>query len=401
MCSVTQKCNKIGDAVMIGNTQRELFRRVVLPSIVFLSIINSSAFGQTYSKQILNYIEQVRHETGAPGISVAVAHRGEIVFSGGVGYAELDNFTPATGTTVHNIASISKTHAAVAVMQLVEQGKVNLDDPVQKYVPAFPEKRWPITVRHILTHTSGIRHYRRDDFGPQRIKEKMHYDSLEAAIEIFKEDTLLFKPGDYWFYSSYASNLMQGIVETVTELGFEAYLKKYVWEPAGMLGTGFDVPERIVHNRGRGYRRNRQGLLVNISYADVSYKYAGGGIISPVEDLVRFGMALNHGKLLKPETLRMMYRVQVDPVMRFNPKGEPRKMEHKQALSWFIRTDAQGRNFPSHTGTVKGCRSYLLNYPEEDLVVALSANIVPLDSPKYGNAIAQIFLPPVNPGIKK
>ncbi len=348
------------------------------------------------SKQLADYLQRIRNETGAPGISVAVAREGKILLSVGVGYAELDNLTPATGTTVHNIASISKTHAAVAVMQLVEQGKVKLDDPIQKYVPYFPKKRWPITVRQILTHTSGIRHYKRGEFGPQNIKEKMHYDTFEDAVSIFKDDTLLFQPGKYWYYSSYAADLMQGIVETVTGMGFEDYLRKYVWGPAGMFNTQFDVPERIVHHRGRGYLRNKQGLLINIPYVDVSYKYAGGGILSTVEDLVRFGIALNHGKLLKPETLARMYAVQVDPVMRYNPNGAPQKLPHKQALIWFIRTDAQGRSFISHTGTVKGTRSYFLNYPQYDLVVALIANIVPFEPVKYGNAIAQMFLPPVN-----
>lgn len=358
----------------------------------------SAGFSQVNSQQIKDYLQRIRSETGAPGISLAIAQKGKIIFSDGVGSAELDNLTPATGATVYNIASISKTNAAVAIMQLVEQGKVNLDAPIQKYVPYFPKKKWKITLRHILTHTSGIRHYRKGEFGQQRYKEKIHYDHFKDAVNIFKNDSLLFKPGTYWFYSSHASNLMQGVIETVTGMQFEDYLKKYVWQPAGMLSTQFDVPERIVHNRGKGYIRNKQGILINTPYVDVSYKYAGGGIISTAEDLVRFGMALNGGKLLKPETLAKMYAVQVDPVMKFNPKGKPIKQKHKQALSWFIRTDAQGRNFISHTGTVKGCRSYFLNYPEQNLVIALITNILPFDPVKYGNAIAQLFLPPVNAG---
>ena len=379
---------------------RNLFKKIALTYLILLALAVSISLGQVNQDQISDFLQRIRNETGAPGVSVAIGLQGEIIFSGGVGYAELDNLIPATGRTVHNIASISKTHAAVAMMQLVEQGRVKLDDPIQKYVPYFPTKKWKVTVRHILTHTSGIRHYRKDDFGDQRWKEKIHYDSLKAGIEIFKDDTLLFQPGKYWSYSSYASNLMQGIIEEVTGAGFEEYLRKNVWQPAGMLSTQFDVPERIVQNRGKGYLRNKQGLLVNIPYADVSYKYAGGGILSCAEDLVRFGIALNHGKLLKAETLAEMYKVQVDPVMKYNPGGEPKKQKHKQALSWFIRTDAQGRDFVSHTGTVKGCRSYLLNYPQYDLVIALIANIVPLDSPKYGNAIAQLFLPAVNEGSK-
>ena len=366
--------------------------------IWFILLTVDAAHAQSISDQILDYMQKIRIESGAPGVSVSVAHNGEIVFSQGLGYAEMDNLTPSTSGTVYNIASVSKTMAAVAVMQLVEKGEVNLDDPIQKYVPYFPEKRWPVTVRQILTHTSGIRHYREGEFGEQRYKEKIHYDSLEAAIAFWKDDTLLFQPGQYWFYSSHASNLMQGIIETVTEMGFEEYLRKHVWEPAGMLSTSFDVPERIVPNRGKGYVRNEKGLLINTIYVDVSYKYAGGGILSTSGDLARFGIALNNGKLLKPETLKKMYAVQVDPVIRFNLEGDPQTLDHKQAISWFIRPDIQGREFPSHTGTVKGCRTYLLNYPQEDLVVALIVNVLPFDPVKYGNAIAQIFLPAVNPG---
>lgn len=384
---------------MSRKTQTQSFKITISTVLILLVFGLSSAFAQIDTQQLTDYLERVRHENGAPGISVTIAMKGKIILSVGVGYAELDNKTPATGATVHNIASISKTHGAVAIMQLVEQGKVKLDDPIQTYVPYFPQKQWPVTVRHILTHTSGIRHYKRGEFGEHRIKEKIHYDKFEDAVEFWKDDPLIFKPGEYWFYSSHASNLMHGIVETITGMDFEEYMKKFVWEPAGMLSTQFDVPERIVHNRGRGYVRNNRGMLINVSFSDVSYKYAGGGIISTTEDLVRFGIALNNGTLLKPETLAKMYKVQVDPVMRFNPNGEPQKLSHKQALSWFIRTDAQGGTFPSHTGTVKGCRSYLLNYPEEDLVVALITNIVPFDSPKYGNAIAQMFLPPVNEGV--
>lgn len=375
--------------------------QVLIWTSLFLFIFVISSFGQSTSEQILNYLKQAQNATGAPGISAAVAHKGEIVFSDGIGFAELDNRTPADGKTVHNIASISKIHAAVAVMQLVEQGKVDLDLPVQTYVPYFPQKQWPVTTRHILTHTSGIRHYRSGEFGPQRIKEKIHYDSLEAGIEVFKDDTLLFQPGTFWSYSSYASNLMQGIIETVSDMGFEEYLKKYVWQPAGMLATSFDVPERVVHKRGKGYVRNDRGIVINYPYTNVSYKYAGGGIISTAEDLVLLGMALNRGKLLKPDTLQKMMTQQFSGVKRYNSNGEPRDLSHAQALSWFIRTDAQERRFISHTGSVKGCRSYFLNYPDEDLVVAIIANIGPFGTVEYGNAIAQLFLPPIHPSISE
>lgn len=343
-----------------------------------------------------DYLEQLRLTTGAPGISVAVALDGAIVYSGGVGYAELENMTPADGSTVHNIASVSKVLATVALMQLVEQGRVGLDDVIQKYVPSFPEKQAPITVRHILTHTSGIRHYKRGEFGPHGLRVMRRFEDIEEAMQHFSDDPLLFEPSAYWSYSSHAFSLLQGVIETASEMKFEAYMQAHVWEPAGMLRSSFDVPERIVHRRGHGYVRNDDGVLEHPFNEDVSYKYAGGGMLSTVEDLVRFGLALNAGALLEAKMLETMYAVQIDPVVRFRRDEAPVEESYQQALGWRIDTDAQGRAYINHTGTVKGTRSFLANYPEIGLVVALQANILPFDSRKHGAAIAQLYLPPVD-----
>jgi len=260
-------------------------------------------------------------------------------------------------------------------------------------LPYYPEREHSITVRQILTHTSGIRHYNGREFGSYGLLEMRHYDEFEEATELWRDDPLLFEPGNYWLYSSHAMNLMHGIVESVAGMDFEEYCRKYVWEPAGMLSTSFDVPSRVVHNRGRGYVRDQNGVLVNPRYADVSYKYAGGGILSTVEDLARFGIALNRGLLLKRETIQEMYSPQLEPsIQRFVLNGQPAPLKHKQAIVWWIRTDPQGRDFPSHTGTVKGTRSFLMDYPDIGVVVSIQVNSLPFDSAKYGMAIAQMFV---------
>jgi CubicO group peptidase (beta-lactamase class C family) len=356
-----------------------------------------SAQAQVDAEAIENHLEQLRLATGAPGISLSVAIRGETVYSGGVGYAELENLTPADGKTVHNVASVSKVMATVAVMQLVEKGLVDLDDVIQKYIPSFPEKRKPVTLRCILTHTSGIRHYKNGEFGPHGLREMRRFTDIEEAMKHFSDDPLLYEPGSYWMYSSHAFNLLQGVIDKASGMGFEEYMKRHVWEPAGMLASSFDVPERIVHKRGQGYVRNEEGILEHPRYADVSYKYAGGGMLTTVDDLVRLGIALNDGTLLKPETVKTMYTVQVnDDVLQFHADEEPEKRSFQQALGWRIDKDAQGRPYINHTGTVKGTRSFILNYPEIDLVLALQANVLPFDSRRHGSAIAQMFLPPVN-----
>ena len=370
--------------------------RVPLPLVAALAVTLFSPellSAQVDAEQIRTYVEQVRNETGVPGMSVAIAIGNELVFSDGVGFAELDNKVLATGRTVHNVGSVSKVLAVIPIMQLVEQGKVDLDATIQTYLPYYPEKAHPITVRQVLTHTPGIRHYNGREFGPYGLLEMRHYGEFEKATELWRDDPLLFEPGTYWLYSSHAMNLMHGIVESVTGMNFEAYCRKCIWEPAGMLSTSFDVPSRVVQNRGRGYVRDQNGVLVNPRYADVSYKYAGGGMLSTVEDLVRLGIALNRGLLLSRETIQEMYRPQLDPsIRRFVHNGEPVPLQHKQAIVWWIRTDPQGRGFPGHTGTAKGTRSFLMNYPDIGVVVSLQVNSLPFDSAQYGMAIAQMFV---------
>jgi len=348
-------------------------------------------------QQLLDYMEQVRATNDLPGITVAVGVGESIVFSAGVGFAELDNRTPATGRTVLNAGSVSKVMAVVGLMQLVAQGKVDLDAEIQTYLPYYPRKPWPITVRHILTHTSGTRHYNGTEFGEFGLLEMRHYDTFEEATRLWRDDSLLFQPGTAWYYSSHAMNLQHGIIEAASGMEFEEYLRRFVFEPAGMLASQFDVPSRVVVNRGRGYERDRRGEFVNPRFADVSYKYAGGGMLTTAEDLVRLGLALNRGALLDTATLRVMYTPQLSADVReYTPDGERRPLRHQQALAWWIRTDAQGREYISHTGTVNGTRTFVLNYNDHGVVVALQANALPFDPVPIGEAIAQLFLPPAH-----
>lgn len=330
----------------------------------------------------------------APAFSEAVGLDGRIVFSAGRGLADLENRVPADGTTVYDIGSVSKVQTAVAVMQLVEQGKVRLDDPIQAYVPSFPDKGAPITVRHLMTHTSGIRHYRDTDFPGTPDNENVRpYESLEAAIAIFKDDALLFPPGRYFAYSSYGVNLLQGVVEKAGGLPFEEYMRGFVWGPAGMLSTQFDVPERIIPRRAKSYS-TKNGVVRNAPYGDLTYKFASGGMMSTAEDLVRFGAALNAGRLLKPETRAAMCTPQTDGLREFRDGKPTDRKAEGQGLMWRIGRDPSGRRFVYHCGSVREFQACLVDYPDRDLVVAILANS--FDSPgwKENLAVAELFLDP-------
>lgn len=346
----------------------------------------------------LSYLKRWQAESGVPGLSAAISIGDKVVFSGGAGIADLQTGLPQSGTTVHNIGSISKIQAVVAVMQLVEQGKVQLDAEIQKYAPWFPHKAQPITVRQILTHTSGIRHYKDGEFGPAEVMSFRHYDNFEESTRFWRDDPLLFAPGTKFSYSSYASDLMQAIVESASGQSFEAYMEEHIWRPAGMANTRFDMPARIVANRGRGYVHNdKTGALENAPDEDVSYKYAGGGILSTDEDLCRFGHALNRGVLLKPATVAEMYRLQLPLTLPRFVEDEPAQppIGKVQALIFRVAADSQGRIHAGHSGSVKGTHSQYFDYFKDDLVVALYANADPgkIDLADSAEALAALFLP--------
>lgn len=299
-------------------------------------------------------------KSAPPGLSVAVMRDGAFVFARGFGLADLENDVACTPQTVYRIASVSKPIAAVAVLQMVEQGKASLDDPIQKYVPEFPEKpEGPVTLRHLLTHTAGVRHYK-----PGEFIQRDHYDTLVKAIGIFKDDPLLFAPGEKFSYSSYGYNLLAGVVEKASGQDFGKYLKQHVFDPAGMTSSRLELQGELVPHRARQYERFGRSSWQNAPFVDLSIKWAGGGIISTVEDLCRLDLALAEGKLLKPETIELMQT--------------PGQLNSGKAIDYALgwRIDAKDTDHPrvSHSGGTAGGTSFLLRMPKDKVAVTLIAN---------------------------
>lgn len=323
-------------------------------------------------------IEAARLDTGAPGLSVAVVVDDRLAWEGAAGEADVENAVAARTDSVYRIASISKPIAATAVMQLVERGRVSLDDPMRKYVPFFPDKGGlPLTVRHVMTHTSGIRHYKAGE-----MENMTRYGSVAEAAAIFGDDPLLFTPGTKYSYSTYAYNLLAAVVENASGLSYEAYLKEHIFNPAGMRSTRLERAEELVPHRVRQYDR-AGGSVRNAHYADLSVKWAGGGVISTAGDLARFHIALDQAKLLKPETMKEMY----------TPARLADGTVSEYGLGWGISTDSRGRTWISHSGGATGGTTYLLRNPEARLAVAVLCNVQ--NAPglrKLAMAIAELAL---------
>jgi len=297
-----------------------------------------------------------------PGLSIAVVVHDELIWSEGFGFADLESGDRAAGSTIYRIGSVSKPVVGTALMQLVEAGRVDLDAEIQTYVPQFPRKRWPITVRHLLTHTSGIRHYRQDEF-----LSMTRYTDLVAPLAIFAADTLLFEPGTRYSYSTYAFNLVANIVANVSGEPIEEYMRRHVYEPAWMNTTGLEDWTAIQPGRARWYE-TRRGEWVNAPYVDLSNKYAGGGITSTVEDLCRLHIAYARGRVLRPRTIARMYEPQT------LADGTP----HGYGLAWRVSEatlpDRSTARRVSHSGGSVGANTLFVRFPDRGFAVAVIAN---------------------------
>jgi CubicO group peptidase (beta-lactamase class C family) len=241
---------------------------------------------------------------GIPGVSAAVVLDHELRWSGAYGRTDVENNVPTTTSTVFRLGSIAKTITATAVLQLAESGRLDLDAPVQRYVPSFPGKPWPITCRQLLAHVAGIRWYAEGEMESTR-----HYDTVADGLAMFKDDPLEFEPGTAFLYSSYGYNLLGAAVEGASGTSYLEYVRQNVFEPAGMERAQADDVFALIPTRARGYQKSRTGELRNSALADTSNKIPGGGLVATAQDVARFAMALQGGALLRKESLaRMMTR---------------------------------------------------------------------------------------------
>ncbi len=312
-----------------------------------------------------------------PGLAAAVLVDGRIVWSEGFGYADLENRVPVTPLTKMRIGSVSKPLTSVALGKLVEEGKLDLDAPVQRYVPSFPEKRYPITTRQAAGHLAGIRHYRGDEF-----LSHVRYASVLDGLTIFADDSLLFEPGTDYAYSSYGWNLVSAVVEGAAGVPFLRYMREAVFEPMGLRHTVAGHTDSLIAYRTRFYARSGDGRILNAPYVDNSHKWAGGGFLSTAEDLVRFGDALLRGTALRPETVALLFASL--------ETADGRKTNY--GLGWRTGTDAEGRRTVGHSGGSIGGTTRFVIYPDDRVVVALICNLGSVDYDAAEERIAHFFI---------
>ena len=311
-------------------------------------------------------LDSVMEAEAIPGLSVAVGMGSQVMWSEGFGFADLTHGVTVTPLTKFRVGSVSKPITAAAIGVLLEEGALDLDAPVQTYVPSFPEKRYPVTTRQLAGHIGGIRHYQ----GAENLSS-VRYPTVAAGIAIFQDDPLINEPGTEYSYSSYGWNLISAVIEGASGEPFLEYMDRVVFEPLGMRHTIAGHTDLIIPHRTRFYSTTAEGEVVNASFVvnapfvDNSYKWAGGGFLSTPEDLLIFANAHLSAGFLEAETLELLFASQ-----RLR-SGE----ETGYGIGWGTSTNDRGERIISHTGGSVGGRTVLTANRDTGVIVAIVANL--------------------------
>jgi len=328
-------------------------------------------------------------EKNFPGLSVAVGRDGGIVWTEGFGFADLEKQTKVAPDTRFRIGNASTVLTSAAAGLLLEQGKLNLDDPIQKYVPEFPDLESPVTLRQVMGHTAGIP----NDGGDEGELFGQHCDRPAEALPFFVKRSQRSVPGTQYHFSNYGWIVISAAIEAVSGEPFLTFMRKQVFDPIGMHDTVPDstreaaAPDRATSYFPRFAADPRYGpdLMRELDYSC----YAGASVfLSTPSDLVRFALAINGGTLLQPATVQLLQASQK------LSSGQ----ETGYGLGWDIRTAAiagQETHTVGHDGLLLGGMvSSLIVLPSQGLVVALASNTSYADTFEIGVKIAEAFNKP-------
>lgn len=335
------------------------------PTKPLLRTVDLDGLPRRLASSIDARIEHLVREQELVGLSVALIVDGQVADVRSVGWEDRDNEIPASAETMYRWASISKPLTAIAALQLVEAGKLDLDRDVRDYVPEFPEKPHPITARQLLCHQGGIVHYSNGRvIRTVRSYDADHpFESVVLALDTFKESPLVNEPGTAYAYTTHGYILLGAVVERAGEEKFADQVRTRIARPLVMTRLRPDYQWEEIPHSAIGYRRNPAGNIEPGTDTDVSWKLPGGGFISTVLDLGRFGAGLLRGELLEPETYDEMWAAQ-----------KTRDGEVTGYGLGFRVAEWNGERLIAHSGSQEKTRTMLMLLPDSKLGVALMCN---------------------------
>lgn len=295
----------------------------------------------------------------APGAAVIILRAGKPILRKGYGMANLELGVPIAPEMVFRLGSVTKQFTAVAILMLVEMGKIKLDDAITQYLPDYPTHGQTITVEHLLTHTSGIMNFvtlpawvnvQRNDMTPSEL------------IALFADKPLDFPPGTQWAYSNSGYVLLGAIIEKVSGMSYAEFIQQQIFTPLGMTHSTYDLPERILPGRVAGYTRGTEGFQ-NAPYLSMSHPYAAGALVSSVDDLAKWDAALYSDKLVHQGSLQRAFhsfRLTI---------GEDTGYGYG-----FEVAEYAGHRLLAHAGSIHGFATQTLRLPDDKVYIAILSN---------------------------
>jgi len=332
------------------------------------------------TRALVHYVDSVataavaEHRTA--GVSVAVVKNGRTVLAKGYGFADLENDVPATPETVYRIGSITKQFTSAAIMRLMEQGKLSLDDTLQKFLPNFPAQGNRVTVRHLLNHTSGIKSY--TSLGPKWARVVRLDLAPDSLVALFANEPFDFKPGDAWRYDNSGYFLLGMIIEKISGKPYGQYLQDELFTPLGLKSTIYCDQAPLIKHRAQGYAARPDGGFINAEPLSMTQPYAAGSLCSTVNDLATWTLALSSGKVVSPASYKLM--------------TTPGTLNDGKPLTYGFGLGigaVAGHRQVSHNGGINGFISELHHYPDDSLVTVVLTNTGALTAVQLERLIAR------------
>jgi CubicO group peptidase (beta-lactamase class C family) len=318
-------------------------------------------------------------KTNDPGLAVLVAQDGKTLFEKGYGLADRAHHIPVIPQTTFRIGSITKQFTASAILKLQEEGKLSVNDKLSKYIPDFPRGD-EVTLRHLLTHTSGIHSYTDE---PDFLNRVTNATTSEAVIEEMKKYPYDFDPGAKWSYDNSGYMLLGHIVERVSGQNYGDFLRENFFQPLGMTNTGVYRAHPVPPHEALGYSLGTKGFKRALNW-DMSWAGGAGVLFSTVEDLYRWNEGVFNGRVLDNASLKEAFTPVKTPENQdyYNSKGSG------YGFGWFIDSH-RGLREIEHSGGLDGFSSHLLRVPDEKFTVSILANALPGRTKADPNRIAQ------------
>ena len=324
-------------------------------------------------------------ENNLAGLSIAVGIDGEIVWTEGFGFADIENGSPVTPSHRFRTGTASIVLTSAAIGLLLDEGRLKLDDEIQKYIPDFPDKQWPVTIRQVMGQVAGFKTEDPDD----GVLTSSHCERPADAVALFAKEPLLFQPGTQYCDSTFGWVLLSAVVEAAADTPFGTFLNERVFRPLGMVDTFKESvanpPSDAATSYNPRFAANPTYGLTPLPKFDYSCHAGSNGFVSTPSDLVRFGMAINRGKLLRPQTVQMLQT--------------PQRLTSGEQTSYGLGWDLKTVTLAGHQVQAAGHNGHfwveevasLLTVPERGLAVAVMSNVSFAGTPSVAERIAVAF----------